>query len=102
MAIFGRSESKKEKKQQKINKEVEEYLSLRGIDSLDPKYNELVSWVAGEMKVNNILKMPLMRSEVSYGEHGIINYLSAQIEQNWIIIKQQDDILKELKKLNNK
>lgn len=102
MAIFGRKESRKEKKEQKRNEEVEEYLSLREIDNLDPKYNQLVSWVAGEMKSNSILKGPLMHGEVSYGDHGIMNYMSALLEQNWIVIKQQDDMLKELKKLNDK
>lgn len=102
MAIFGRSESRKDKKEQKRNEEVAEYLARREIDNLDPKYNQLVSWVAREMKTTSILKGPLMHSEVSYGDHGIMNHLSAEIEQNWIIIKQQDDILKELRKLNEK
>lgn len=102
MAIFGRGESRAEKRERKQNDEVEEYLTIRGINNLDPRYNKLVSWVANEMKTNSILKVPFMRNEVSYGEHGIMNYMSALLEQNWIVIKQQDDILSELKKLNKK
>lgn len=102
MAIFGRGESRAEKKERKMNDEVTDYLSAREIDELDPKYNELVRRIAGDMKVNDIIKAWAYHIDLSTAERGMMNYATALLEQNWIVIKQQDDILSELKKINEK
>lgn len=91
MAIFGRKDAKAEK-----------YLNDRGIENLDSSYSEQVNRVSSEMRSNGLFKAGLALSFANSVDQAKLGYLSAQVEQNWILIKQQDEMLKELKKLNNK
>lgn len=96
MAIFGG----KEKKEDKSNAKAQKYLSTRGIEGLDSSYSDQVNRISLEMLSNGLFKAGLALSFGNSVEQAKLGYMSAQVEQNWILIKQQDEILKELKKLN--
>lgn len=93
MAIFGGN--RKEKK-------AEEYLQARGIDNLDQSYYQQVGRITDEMAGTGLMKAGLALSFANAEEQAKLGYLSALVEQNWVLIRQQDEILKELKKLNSK
>lgn len=93
--VFGGKEAKPDKKAQK-------YLEKKGLENLESNVDPQVKQIAADLAGNGLMKAGLALSFAKAEEQAKLGYLSAQVEQNWIIIKQQDEILKELKKLNNK
>lgn len=98
MAIFGGEKlSREEKQKQKIQK----YLSQRGIDNLNEKSNVQVRCVINDLAGNGFFKAGMALSFAKAEEQAKVTYLSALVEQNWILISQNQEILDELKKINN-
>ncbi|HFH7049514.1 TPA: hypothetical protein ACJR78_002033 [Streptococcus agalactiae] len=98
MAIFcGEKLSREEKQKQKIQK----YLSQRGIDNLNEKSNVQVRRVINDLAGNGFFKAGMALSFAKAEEQAKVTYLSALVEQNWILISQNQEILDELKKINN-
>lgn len=94
MALFG-GKSKEEK--------TEAYLAARGVKGLSEESYEQVQRIANEMSGNGLLKAGLALSFSSNGvDQAKLSYLSALVEQNWILINQNQQIIDELKKLNDK
>lgn len=91
-------EKQKQKKDEKINK----YLEQRGIESLDEKILKQVERIISGSTGLGLMKTGTALSFAKAEEQLKIGYLSTIIEQNWILIKQNQDIISELKKLNNK
>lgn len=83
----------------KISRE-EKYLNKRGLKNLDTNVNELVANIIGDMAGNGFFKASMIFSFAKAEEQAKVTYLSAITEQNWILIKQNDEILKELKRIN--
>lgn len=93
MALFG-GKSKEEK--------TEDYLAARGVKGLSEESYEHVRRVANEMAGNGVLKAGLALSFSNGVDQAKLSYLSALVEQNWILINQNQQIIDELKKLNDK
>lgn len=96
MVFFGKKKETESKDTQKARK----YLQSRGIDKIDPSYSQQVNRISADLAGNSFLKAGMALSMAKSSEQATVTYLSAQVEQNWILIKQQDQILKELQKLN--
>lgn len=88
--VFGNKEGKTDKKTQK-------YLEKKGVSNLESNVDPQVRAIADDLAANGLFKAGLTLSFAKAEEQSKLGYLSAQVEQNWIIIKQQDEILKELK-----
>jgi len=94
MALFG-GKSKDEK--------TEDYLAARGVKGLSKDSYEQVRRVANEMAGSGLIKAGLALSFSSNSvDQTKLSYLSALVEQNWILINQNQQIIDELKKLNDK
>lgn len=93
MALFG-GKSKEEK--------TEDYLAARGVKGLSKDSYEQVRRIANEMFGNGLLKAGLIFSFNNGADQAKLSYLSALVEQNWILINQNQQIIDELKKLNDK
>lgn len=94
MALFG-GKSKEEK--------TEAYLAARGVKGLSKDSYEQVRRVANEMAGSGLLTAGLALSFSSNSVDQVkLSYLSALVEQNWILINQNQQIIDELKKLNDK
>lgn len=63
---------------------------------------EQVQRIAAEMSGNGLLKAGLALSFNNGVDQAKLSYLSALVEQNWILINQNQQIIDELKKLNDK
>lgn len=98
MAFFGRNKDGITKE----DKRALEYLEKKGLTNLESDITKQVNNVASDLAGLGLMKAGLALSFAKSEEQAKIGYASAQVEQNWIIIKQQDEILKELKKLNKK
>jgi hypothetical protein len=90
MALFGNSESKEEKKAAKVAALLKRY----GLEEIsDPRDAESVKQIAASLAGNNLIEIGTALSG-SAQDVAKMSYLSALVEQNWIIIRQLD-------KLNN-
>lgn len=96
MAIFNR-----DKKESKEEQRAKKYLEKKGLTNLDSDITFQVNSIANDLAGLGLMKAGLALSFAKSEEQAKIGYASAQVEQNWIIIKQQDEIIKELKKLNS-
>lgn len=99
MAIFGRNKEKNETKKQK---KAENYLKKHNLNNLESDINHQVNRIASDMSGAELTKIAMGLTFSDTEEQAKVGYASAQVEQNWIIIKQQDEIIKQLKKLNEK
>ncbi|HEN9420441.1 TPA: hypothetical protein U9H95_002160 [Streptococcus agalactiae] len=80
---------------------MQKYLSQRGIDNLNEKSNVQVRRVINDLAGNGFFKAGMALSFAKAEEQAKVTYLSALVEQNWILISQNQEILDELKKINN-
>lgn len=92
MALFGKTK----------NEKTEDYLAARGVKGLSKDSYEQVQRIAAEMAGNGLLKAGLALSFNNGVDQAKLSYLSALVEQNWILINQNQQIIDELKKLNDK
>ncbi|MGS7070806.1 hypothetical protein ACEN7P_07430 [Streptococcus pyogenes] len=96
MTIFGGEKLSREEKQN-----IQKYLSQRGIDNLNEKSNVQIRRVINDLAGNGFFKAGMALSFAKAEEQVKVTYLSALVEQNWILISQNQEILDELKKINN-
>ena len=93
MALFGGKESKEEKEARKVA----ELLSRYGLEDLSGKDLESVKAIASSLAGNNLITFGTTLSGKAE-DVAKLSYLSALVEQNWIIIRQLDRINKSLDK----
>lgn len=100
MALFGNDEKKQAKEQAKIDKQFEKeqkILQKFGVDNLtNPQDIASVRKIAQEMAGTGLMEfgMKLKNPEVMVP----VSYQRAMVEQNFIIIRQLDEIITLLKK----
>jgi hypothetical protein len=92
MALFGKTKEEK----------TEAYLEARGVKGLSQDSYAQVQRIADEMAGNGLIKAGLALSFNSGVDQTKLSYLSALVEQNWLLINQNQQIIDELKKLNSK
>lgn len=94
MAIFGNNESKEEKKAKKT----EALLAKYGLQDLaDQRDLENVKAISNSLMGNKLIELGTALSG-SGEDSAKMSYLSALVEQNWIIIRQLDKLNKALEK----
>ena len=98
MALFGEKKTKEEKEQEQIQKFVKKY----SMDDMDPRDLKIVKRIANDLMGNGFLKAGMALSFAKPEEQAKITYLSAIVEQNWMIINQLSRLNVGIEKLNNK
>lgn len=89
-------------KEVKIDKKTSMYLSKRGLDTVGPEHQQQVKNIMGDLTGNGLVKAGMALSFSKPEEQAKITYLSALVEQNWILVRQNETIIEELKKLNRR
>lgn len=74
------------------------YLNKRGLKGLSTDVQQQVNNISGDLAGNGLIKAGMAFSFAKAEEQAKVGYLSALVEQNWIIIKQQDEMIKEMRK----
>ena len=92
--MFG-GKSKEEKKQEQLDKLMEKY----NLYELDPKDLETVKNIANDLAGNGLLKAGMALSFTNGADQAKVTYLSALVEQNWLIINQLSRLNKNIEKL---
>ena len=95
MGLFGGNKEPKKSKAQI-------YLEERGVTNLSEESFVQVEKVINDLSGNGLIKTGMALSFAKAEEQAKVSYLSALVEQNWILISQNQQIIDELKKLNSK
>ena len=98
MGFFGNKETKDEKQQRELDKFMEKYQ----LEDLDEKDLMVLKRVALDLAGNNFFKAGMALSFAKAEEQAKVTYLSAAIEQNWMIIRQLSRLNKNIEKLLDK
>lgn len=95
MGFFKSEEEKQKEKEEKLNRIMSKY----GLDELEDKYKTAVSNINSELVGTGAMEFGNM---LSFDEKTALKlntyYINALIQQNWIIIRQLDEISKKLNK----
>lgn len=86
-----------ESKDDKQARKEAELLSKYGLSDLDVKDIESVKKIVSDLVGNGLFKAGMALSFAKAEEQAKVTYLSALVEQNWIIIRQLDRISKNLR-----
>lgn len=98
MALFSSKENKDDKKQQEINNFMNKYQ----LEEIDDKDLVIIKKIATDLIGNNLLKAGMALSFAKAEEQAKVTYLSALVNQNWIMIRQLNNISNKLDKLLDK
>ena len=98
MALFRDKKSKEEKDQEKLEKFMDRYQ----LEDLDEKDLVVLQRIAADLVGNNLLKAGMALTFAKAEEQAKVTYLSALVEQNWMIIRQLSRLNKNIEELNKK
>ena len=98
MRLFNSKEYKEEKKQ----REIEKFMARYQLDEISDQDLVIIKKIATDLMGNNLLKAGMALSFAKAEEQAKVTYLSALVEQNWIMIRQLRNISSKLDKLIEK
>lgn len=98
MNPFGKKKSKEDKHDQQMQEFMEKYQ----LEDLDEKDLVVLERIAADLAGNNFFKMGMALSFAKAEEQAKVTYLSALVEQNWMIIRQLSRLNDNIEKLVNK
>ena len=98
MALFGEKKTKEEKQREELQKFMDKYQ----LEDLDEKDLVVLQRIAQDLAGNKWFKAGMTLSFANAEEQAKVTYLSALVEQNWMIIRQLGRLNKNLEELNNK
>ncbi len=94
MGLFNTNNETKEEKQKR---KMQETLNKYELNNLDPKYANAVNNISLALAGNNLIELGSTLGMTS-AENLTTSYLKAIVEQNFIMIRQLDEISKKLNK----
>lgn len=98
MALFGERKTKEEKEQEKLQQFMERYQ----LEDLDEKDLLVLNKIATDLAGNSWFKAGMALSFAKAEEQAKVGYLSALVEQNWMITRQLSRLNKNIEKLLDK
>ncbi|EHI70378.1 hypothetical protein ACVRY7_08720 [Streptococcus ictaluri] len=96
MGLFNKNEKSPKKSMAEI------YLEQHGISNLPDKYAEPIKNIVNDLSAQGLGRASLALSFSKIEEQTKVGYLSTIVKQNWILMDQNQQIINELKKLNDK
>ena len=90
MAIFGGKETREERQTRKDLELMEKY----GLTTIDRRDINSIRKIINDLLGNGLFKTGMALSFAKAEEQAKVTYLSALVEQNWIIIRQLDRLNK--------
>lgn len=92
MGLFKSEEQKQLENEEKIKKIMEKY----ELSSLAPEYQEAIKNINAELSGNKLINLGTSLSGTPE-DTAKLSYLSALVQQNWIIIRLLDELNKKIK-----
>ena len=97
MALFGEKKTAEEKRAEKLQKFMDRYQ----LEELDDKDLIVLQKIAGDLAGNQFFKAGMALSFAKAEEQAKVTYLSALVEQNWMIIRQLSRLNKNIESLKD-
>lgn len=98
MGLFGEKKTSEEKQNEKLQAFMRRYQ----LEDLDEKDLVVLQRIAGDLAGNNFFKAGMVFSFAKVEEQAKVTYLSALVEQNWMIIRQLSRLNKNIEDLKEK
>lgn len=98
MGLFGEKQTKEEKEMEQMRKFMEKYQ----LEDIDQKDMVVLRRIANDLAGNGFFKAGMALSFAKAEEQAKVTYLSALVEQNWVIIRQLSRLNKNLESLDGK
>ncbi|MCZ0702020.1 hypothetical protein J2T56_003125 [Natronobacillus azotifigens] len=98
MGLFGSKDD--DKKMTKDEKQMQKFMEKYQLEDLDEKDLQVLKRVANDLVGNGLFKMGMALSFAKAEEQAKVTYLSAIVEQNWMMIRQLGRLNKNIEKLN--
>ncbi len=98
MALFGEKKTKDEKEEEKLLEFMERYQ----LEDLDNKDMVVLKRIANDLVGNNFFKAGMAFSFAKAEEQAKVSYLSALVEQNWMIVRQLSRLNKNIEAMQEK
>lgn len=92
----------KEAKEDQQAKEMNKFMDKYQLEDLDEKDLIVLQKIARDLAGNNFFKIGMALSFAKAEEQAKVTYLSALVEQNWMIIRQIGRLNKNIEKLLEK
>lgn len=101
MGFFGDKRTY-EQRQREQQERLEEFMERYQLEDLDEKDMVVLERIANDPTRNSLIKTGMNLSAAKTYDQLQVTYLSALIEQNWMIIRQLSRLNNNIEKLNNK
>ncbi len=98
MGLFGESKTPEQKKEEKLQK----FMNRYQLEDLDEKDLVVLNKIASDLVGNSFIKTGMALSFAKAEEQAKVTYLSALVEQNWMIIRQLSRLNKNIEELKKK
>lgn len=96
MGLFGEKKTKEEKQRNKVQKVLEKYQ----LDEINDKDLQVIKRIMVDLAGNNFFKAGMALSFSKPENQAKVTYLSALVEQNWMIIRQLGRLNKNIGEMN--
>lgn len=96
MGLFNKNEKASKKSM------VDIYLEQHGINDFPEEYKNAIKNIVNYLSSHGLAKASMILSFSKIEEQAKVGYLSTIINQNWILMNQNQQIINELKKMNEK
>ena len=97
MGLFGEKKTAEEKRAEKL----QEFMDRYQLEELDDKDLIVLQKIAGDLAGNQFFKAGMALSFAKAEEQAKVTYLSALVEQNWMIIRQLSRLNKNIESLKD-
>lgn len=95
---FFNKETKEERKQRREQEEMKKFMDKYNLDEVNEKDLVILRRIASDLNGNGFLKAGMALSFAKAEEQAKVTYLSALVEQNWLMIKLLSEINSKLDK----
>ena len=102
MALFSNKEDKIKKQEEKEQRELEAFMSKYNLNTLNLDDLQVLRRISRDLAGNGFFKVGMGLSFAKGEELAKVTYLSALVEQNWLIIKQLGTLNSKLDEILNK
>lgn len=102
MALFGSGMSKEEKRAKKQQEEMKKFMDKYQLDEINEKDLLILKRISNDLAGNGFFKAGMALSFAKAEDQAKVTYLSALVEQNWMLIKQLSQLNSKLDKLVEK
>lgn len=95
MALF----KSKEEKQEKL---MQDFMDKYQLDNINENDLEIIKRISSDLAANGLFKIGMALSMAKAEEQAKVTYLSALVDQNWMIIRQLSNLNDKIEKMEKK